>query len=226
MTAPLFASLSGLPIVRMALVLPFSGIWHADIMLDRAIDITGPQALTLSDFVGVCAIVRAVDFTGARSMRVVGGTGGWRTSVPPMQYATPTGVPVAMVCSDAAALVQELPPVIGATVAPTVGPSFLRQGGAASLVLSSLFADGWWMNPAGVVQVTPRVPTPITAPFDLLQIHGPSGIYQVASQHDLLSPWVPGATFIGPTMTSPAVVNRVTHVLEGGHLRTEVMVTP
>jgi hypothetical protein len=220
----LFASLSGLPIVAMRLVLPWSGIWHADIQLDRAIDVPGPQLLTLSDFAGTCSVVpgHAVDFTGVRSLRAVGGQAGWRSYVPPMQYATPTGVPVAMVCSDAAALVGEVPPVVGPTVAPTVGPSFLRQGGAASLVLQSLFADGWWMDPAGVVQVTPRLPTPIVAPFDLLAVDGPCALYTVASRGDIMAPWVPGSTFLAPTMTAPAIVNRVTHELRGGKLRTLV----
>ena len=226
MPGPLFASLTGLPIVAMTLTIPYSGIWHADVRLDRAIDIAGPQLLTLSDFVGVCAVVRAVDFTGARSVRLVGGTGGWRTYVPPMQYQSPMGVPVQMIAADAAALVQELPPIIGPTVSPVTGTSFVRQGGAASLVLQSLFADGWWMNPLGVVQVTPRLPLPIVLPFDLLDLKGSSGIYIVASRGDIILPWVPGGLFLGPTMTSPGVVNRVTHKLDGGKLRTEILTWP
>lgn len=225
--AGLFASLNGIPIVKMAWVLPWAGIWHADVTLDRAIGpATGPQILTLSDLVGTCAVVRSVDFTGARSVRVVGGTGGWRTFVPPLQYQTPTGVPVAAICADAAASVLESPPVVGPTVAPLAGPSFVRQGGAASLVLQSLFADGWWMNLAGVVQVTPRVPTPIATPFDLLDVRGASGIWKIASQSDILSAWIPGSTFLGPTMTSPATVNRVTHLLENGELRSEIVSWP
>ena len=227
MAGPFFASLSGLPIVAATVVFPWAGVWHADIRLDRAIGPSaGPQILTLSDLVMPCAVVRAIDFTGARGVRVVGGTGGWRTFVPPLQYQSPTGVPVALVASDAAALVLEVPPVIGPTVAPTTGPTFVRQGGAASLVLQSLFADGWWMNFLGVVQVTPRLPTPIVAPFDLLDANGARGIYRVASQGDILTPWVPGAKFLGPTMTSPGTVNRVTHVIEGSRVRTEILSQP
>ena len=229
MAGAAFASLSGMPIVAAIVVFPWAGVWHADIRLDRVPPVppTGPQILTLSDLVMPCAVVRAVDFTGARSMRVVGGTGGWRTAVPPLQYQSPTGVPVALVASDAAALVQEVPPVIGPTVSPTTGPTFVRQGGAASLVLQSLFADGWWVNPStGVVQVTPRLPTPIVAPFDLLDASGQRGIYRVASQGDILTPWVPGAKFLGPTMTSPGTVNRVTHTVEGARVRTEIVSWP
>lgn len=223
----LFASLNGLPIVKMALVLPWCGIWHADITLDRAIGpAAGPQILTLGDLTGTCTAVRSVDFTGARSVRVVGGTGGWRTVVPPLQYQSPTGVPVALVAADAAALVQELPPVVGPTVPPVAGPTFVRQGGLASLVLQSLFADGWWMNLAGVVQVTPRLPTPVVTPFDLLDVKGAAGVWKIASVGDLLTQWVPGATFLAPTMTAPAVANRITHILDGHSLRTEVMTWP
>ena len=227
MPGALFASLSGIPVVTLAWVIPWAGLWHADVTLDRALGpATGPQILTLGDLVGTCAVVRSVDFTGARSVRVVAGTGGWRTTVPPLQYQSPSGVPVAMVASDAAALVQELPPVVGPTVPPLTGPTFVRQGGPASLVLQSLFADGWWANMLGVVQVTPRLPTPVVPPFDLLDVRGASGIYHVSSTGDILSPWVPGALFLAPTMTSPATVNRVTHVLRDGQLRTEIMAWP
>lgn len=227
MPSPFFASLSGIPIVAMTLVLPYSGVWHADIRLDRAIGPTaGPQILTLSDLTMTCAVVRSVDFAGARCMRVVGGTGGWRTTIPPLQYQSPTGVPVALVSSDAAGLVQELQPIIGPTIAPVTGPTFVRQGGAASLVLQSLFGDQWWMDPTGAVQVVPRLPTPIVLPFDLLDARGPQGLYRVSSQGDILTPWVPGAVFLGPTMTSPATINRVTHTVDGRKMRTDVSAWP
>ena len=222
--AGMFASLTGLPVVRLALTIPFTGLWHADALLDRAIDLSGPQVLTLSDFVGACFVVRAVDFTGARSVRLVGGTGGWRSLVPPLQYANPAGVPVVTITSDVAATVGELPPVIGPTVSPVAGPAFVRQGGAASLVLQDLFGASWWMDSTGTIQATPRVPTPIATPVDVLEVRGSSGIYRVASVGDILTPWVPGALFLSPTMTSPATINRVCHILESGVLRTEIMV--
>ena len=222
--AGLFASLTGLPVVRLALTIPFTGLWHADVTLDRAIDLSGPQVLTLSDFVGACSVVRAVDFTGARSVRLVGGTGGWRSLVPPLQYANPAGVLLATILADVAATVGELPPVVGPTVSPVAGPAYVRQGGLASLVLQDLFGSAWWMDPTGTIQATPRLPTPIVAPADILQVRGSSGVYRVASVGDILTPWVPGALFATPTLPTPAAVNRVCHVLEGGELRTEIMV--
>jgi hypothetical protein len=222
--AGLFASLTGLPVVRLALTIPFTGIWHADVSLDRAIDLSGPQVLTLSDFVGACSVVRAVDFTGARSVRLVGGTGGWRSIVPPLQYQNPGGVLLSAILGDVAATVGEIPPVVGPTVSPVAGPAFVRQGGAASLVLQDLFGASWWMDQTGTIQATPRLPTAILAPVDVLQVRGSSGIYRVASVGDILAPWVPGALFASVTMTAPATVNRVCHVLEDGALRTEIMV--
>ena len=82
------------------------------------------------------------------------------------------------------------------------------------------------MNLAGVVQVTPRLPTPVVTPFDLLDVKGAAGVWTIASVGDLLTQWVPGATFLAPTMTAPAVANRVTHVLDGHSLRTEVVSWP
>jgi hypothetical protein len=218
----LFADLSGIPIVRAMLVIPFSGIWHADVTLDRAVGPApvGPQVLTLAGSPYACSPIRAIDFSGERQLRLVGGTGGWRSTVQAREYASPVGVPTALVLSETAGQVGELPPVIAPNVAPTLGPYFCRQADRAALVLQQVLGDGWWMDATGTVQTIPRPTTPIATPFDAIAVDGTCGRYEIASEFP--GSWLPGAAFIGPTVSG--TVSRVVHVLQNGSLRTEVLV--
>jgi hypothetical protein len=223
MSAGPFAQLSGQTITRLHLVIPALGIWHADVTLATAIDVSGPQVLLLAGSTWNCAIVRAVDFAGERSVRVVGGTGGWRKSVLALQYASPTGVPTVTVLADAAGLVQELPPVLDPTVPSTVGTSYVRQKGPASLVLQDMQDRGvlsWWMDPTGVVQTMTRPPTPILSPFVAEAVQGQAGWYRIATETP--GDWMPGGLFAGVTVSGS--ISRVEHRLQGQNFWTEVLV--
>ena len=147
-----FAQLSGVPITRLRLVVPALGLWHVDADLATATDVSGSQTLVLSGSNWTCAVVRAVDFAGVRSVRLVGGAGGWRKTVPALQYASPAGVPTATVLGDAASLGGEMPPVIDPSVPATLGTNYVRQAGPASLVLQDLQDRGvlaWWQDGTG-----------------------------------------------------------------------------
>ena len=220
----LFADLSGIPIVRAKLDIPLTGIWMADVKLDRAVGpaLTGPQVLTLAGSQWVCSPLRAIDFTGTREGRLVGGQGGWRTSVPALEYASPSGVPTALVLSDVAGTVREIPPVLSPTVPATLGQYWCRQAALASLVLWQILGSGWYMDPTGAVQTAPRFPTLIPSPFYATAVDGCVGRYEIATEFP--ADWVPGATFLGPTVSG--TVSRVMHILEAGSLRTEVLSSP
>jgi hypothetical protein len=215
----LFADLNGLPVIKARLVVPFTGIWHADIGLDRAVDLSGPQTFQLAGSAWVGTAIRAIDFSGVRGVRLVGGSAGWRKKVPYRQYAIPGGVPFATITSDLAILVNEIPPVLSPSLPPTVGPAYVRRAGLASLVLQDLFEDIWWLDPLGVVQTKARLPTPITSEFTAIAVSTWSGIYSIATEFP--ADWAPGATFAGLTVSG--TISRVTHVLEAGTLRSEVM---
>jgi hypothetical protein len=217
-----FAALTGLPITKLHLVVPALGLWHADVLLAQAVDLTGPQVLLLSGSTWNCTAVRAVDFSGARSVRLVGGAAGWRKSVPALQYASPAGVPTVTVLADAAGLVGELPPVLDPSVPQTLGSAYVRQRGAASLVLQDLQDRGvlsWWVSPLGIVQTAPRLPTPILSPFVAEQVHGAPGWYRVATEAP--GDWQPGALFRSVTVSG--TISRVEHRIERGQLWTEVL---
>jgi hypothetical protein len=231
--AGLFASLSGVPVTRCRLSVPYSGIWHADVVLDRALPapLVGPQVLVLSGSTWACAVVRTGDYAGVRSARLVGGSGGWRRLIPsvalPPPLISPIGVPVAIVLSLASALAAELPvnlagytgsPLLGG---PPLGGAYVFQAGPMSLVLADVLRDAWYMDPIGVVQTAPRLPTLIVSPWTCTAYDGATGIYEIAT--DAPGDWQPGATFVGPTVSG--TISRVTHVLTSGNLRTEVMVS-
>jgi hypothetical protein len=216
-----YADLTGVPIFTAALTIPAAGIWHADVVCDTAIEIAGPQVLSLAGSAWVCTPIRDITFAGRREVRLVGGQAGWRKPVPFKQYQAPGGVPLAMVLGDAAAFVQETPPVVDPSLSPTVGLGYVRQAGLASLVLQGLLGDAWYMSATGVVQTVPRLPTPIATPFTVMDVHGASGTYIVATEFP--ADWAPGAVFVAPT--AAGTVNRVRHVLRESDLRTEVLVS-
>jgi hypothetical protein len=214
-----FATLSGLDILSARVVFPFAGIWHASIVLAGVAPSPGPQVLLIGTASYLCAPVRDITFAGQRGVLVVGGSGGWRTPVPPKQYGQ-GAVPIQAILIDAAASCGELPP-IGATGSVA---AYVRKGSpyTASTALQELLGNAWWMGPTGNVQAIPRLPTPIVSLFDAMAVNASSGVYQIATESP--QDWVPGCTFLGPTVSG--TVSRVTHFIEPGTLRTEVMVTP
>jgi hypothetical protein len=218
-----FASLSGIPIVGLHLVIPALGLWHVDAVLSQMTDVSGLQVLQLSGSTWTCTAVRAADFAGASGLRLVAGAAGWRKNVPAKQYASPAGVPTATVLGDAAASVGEAPPVLDLSVPATVGNNYVRQDGAASLVLNDLQNRGvlhWWADPSGVVQTMPRPSSAVASPFVAEAVYGASGWYRIATEFP--GNWLPGSTFTGATVSG--TISRVEHRIAHGRLWTEVLV--
>lgn len=211
----LYVSLSGVQVVHGSITIPFSGIWMADVVLTEPKDVTGRQVLQLSDTKFSCTVVRAIDFAGARGVRLIGGAAGWRNELPPKQYGS-WQVPVQMsvVLQDAAAAAKEAIVV----AADRQMPSFVRRKQAASFVLNELLGPSWWMDFDGVVQTAPRVTTPIASDFIAEGVVGAAGIWKIATE--TIADWTPGRTFKGPT--SSGTISRVQHMIAKGSLRTVV----
>ena len=212
----LFAQLNGqTPVIRARVSIPYTGIWHADVWLDRVADVAGPQTLVVNNLTLTGTVLRQIDFTGASTLRIVGGGGGWSKSVAPAFWSQPN---ISTVLGDVAALVGERVNVVADS---QVDPFYVVLGDQpASNVLQELAGDGWWMDPMGTTQVGPRASSTIATPFTLRDVDGPPGVYHVDT--DDVASWMPGAAFSAPT--GGGIVSRVTHVLDGGKLRTEIMV--
>lgn len=212
------ATLGSVAIYRGKLVLPYTGIYHAELVLDAATDLSGPQTLTLAGVTWALAYVRAIDFAGERGVLLVGGAAGWRTVIPSKQYGQ-GGVSAQMILQDAAVACGELAPVIDASV-PPVGQAWNRATGPASDVLRLFLGDGWWMDSSGRVQTALRATTAISSAFSALHVNGAAGVYEIAT--DSPGDWVPGRTFSGPTVSG--TLSRVEHEVKGPSLVTRVMV--
>ena len=215
-----FADLSGLPVIHGRVVTPFTGLWHADLELaidDGQAQPTGLQTLNLGGSPWICTPIRSIDFAGRRGTRVVAGAGGWRLSIPAKQYGDAPSL-VAAIVLDAAMACGELPP--NTAGAQSYVPAYDRPAGVASLVLQQLFDRVWWANPSGIVQTTQRASVPIASEFFILEVSGPEGAYEIATEFP--NDWVPNNTFAGPT--GSGIISRVEHVIEPDKLRTIAMV--
>jgi hypothetical protein len=214
--------LSGVPVVRGRIVQPYSGLWHADLVLATPTDVSGQQTLNFSGTTWHCAYVRAVDFTGERGVRVVGGFGGWRTTVSAKQYGGPgASIAVLMVLADAASACGEPTPILDASVPSSVGGGWARQSGLASQVLYQILGSNWWVDRVtGVVNTGFRTGA-ISSSFGAMSVKGPAGVYEIVTDHP--NDWQPGVSFTGPTASG--TVSRLTHIITPNTLRTEVMVS-
>ena len=211
-----YASINGVTVVRGQTAIPAWGIWHADLWCDRAIPITSPATLTIADLTATCTVVRSVDWTGQRGVRVVGGYGGWRRAVPGQQYSNPAGLNASTVISDTAADVGEQ--VVLATDRQ-IGTQWLREASAASDVLQSIAPGAWWMGLDGVTHVGPRATGAITGTFTATWVDQPGNIVRIATENP--AEWLPGKTYAGPQVRG--TIDRVHHWIDAGKFRTEVV---
>ena len=212
------ADLSGVGVLRGRLTVPFAGLWHADLLLATDVSVAGGQTLTIAGVAWTCAYVRAVSFSGSRGVRVVGGTGGWRTTIQAKQYGMGT-ISTLTVLTDAANACGEIVPVVDPSAPQTVGAAFLRQSGPASTVLQQVLGDAWWLDRTGTVQTAPRAGT-IASRFDAMTVDGAEGLYEIATEAP--NDWMPGASFSGPTVSG--TISRVMMRLDPDRLRVEVLV--
>lgn len=213
----LFAELSGNRIVIGAIVLPFLGIWHADVLLDKTSTITGPQTLTLGTLVMKCFPVSVGAFTGSTRVRVVGGAAGWRKTLPPKSYQHDLGVRKSTVIGDAA---RESGETAVVDADGSVGQAFVRQSAPAARVLEQV-NDPWWVRPDGVTEVGLRGTDEIKSSFDVVSAQLAIGQLFIAT--DDVQDWAPARRFQTPTI-SMRMLSTVIHHIEKSKIRTEAWV--
>lgn len=212
-------NLDGERVITADVFVPYSGIWVADVTLALSSPLAHDVVLQLEGLSLIGHVARAASFAGARSARIQGGRGGWGKSVPARSYRSSSGVSLSHVLQDAAIEVGE---AVELAVDRTIGTAFVREAGPASNVLRQLVGDGWWMAPDGVTHVGPRATGPITSPFTVISWSGGKGRFDIATE--TLEDWVPGRTFVSPTVTTPQTIRSVCHRVDNeGVGRVEVM---
>lgn len=212
-----FCQLNGTPCQRAYINFPFAGFWHADVKLVNTVDVTGPQTLIFGGLTLTCAVYRAINFAGARGIRLIGGNGAWRNQIPPLYYQNPGGVLASLVLSDAATACGELAPAVAPDF--VVGTSYTRSAVRASTTLNDVLGNTWWLSNGGQVQNATRPSPAIVSEFIPTQVRGAAGLYTIATE--VPEDWVPGATFVGPTVSG--TISRVMFQVEGIAVRTEVL---
>ena len=155
----------GIRVVSARLLLPYRGVWMADLQLDPEIAAlapsSGPVQLVVLGAAGpVATLLGTVDkrgtggFSSIFSLRVVGGGGGWDQAVAPQHYHNDAGVISTEVYSTTGVLVGEK---VANAVPQPLGVDFWRSGGRASQVLDA--EPSWWVDPTtGVTTIGPRPP--------------------------------------------------------------------
>jgi hypothetical protein len=153
-----------LNVLEARLLLPYLGVWIADLSLDAATIASAPSSGPVTIGIGPDAstdptttLVGTIDPRGSGSfssllrMRVLGGGGGWEQSVSRQFFAADSGLTTAGVYTPTAALVGEKVQVL----APRSIQSFTRMMGPARRVLDA--EPSWWVDPVtGTTFVGPR----------------------------------------------------------------------
>lgn len=219
-----YATLNGERVVAASVTIPYYGIWAGDIMLSETIEITSPCTLVLGNLTVVGSVVRTNTFSGTRSLRLVGGAGGWRKVVPAQAYQNPTGIKLSTLMNDVASLVGEKVNIPKASDV-LVGPDFVRENARAQRILRQLVGELWWMDLTGTTQITARTSNQIESDFLVSSYKSNEGRLSIATE-DLAS-WVPANTFNSSTLGGTLTVSSARHVADSkGKLRVEVLTTP
>lgn len=136
------------------LTIPGTGLWYAGVDLLEPIQLEGPVTLQFLDTTWQGCVIAGGPVDGRARYRIVAGTGGWGTTLPPRAYANDAGLTVAKLVKDAASEAGEPTP----TGAPstTVGPHFNRPALPASFVLNQLAPRAWYAGADGVVSLSAR----------------------------------------------------------------------
>lgn len=164
-------------------------------------------------------LLRGGVFGGDRSVRVVGGYAGWRKVLPPRGYQLSAGVMLSTVLGDAA---RECGEQIAGLADVAIGPGYARRAGKASAVLRRLIGGQWWIDPAGITQLSARSTAPILTPFTVESYHPARGMFVIASESP--ADWTPARTFDSKIVPGPHTISSVSVVFSNdGKLRLEVL---
>lgn len=202
--------------VSARVVMPKTGAWTADVDVDLdtiPIVPSGPAVLT----VGTSALRGTIDdrasgrFGAKGHVRLVAGSAGWDTLLPPLHLHNDAGVLSTAVYASTAASVAETVVELGPP--KLLGVDFARMKGPASNVFAGV---EWWVDLVGITFVGPRPPLPPPPTIDILTWDPKSKVAEIAS--DILL--VPGMTIADPIrFDGIATIEDVEHTFDEGGAR-------
>jgi len=213
----LFAEISGNRVVAGSICILALGVWYADMLLDRTVEISGAQTVSLGPLTMKGTVVIGGSFTGSTRVRVIGGAAGWRLPVPAKSYQHDLGVKKSTVIGDAARAVGE---TVSIAKDGILGSAFVRQRGPASRVLNQV-GDLWYVRADGVTVIGARDASKIASEFSVISAQLAIGQIVVATENP--QDWTPGRKFSTETI-SERTVSAVMHKIDKDQFRTEAWV--
>lgn len=186
------ATLAGHRVERLSVLIPRTGIPTAEVVITTLAPISGTVDLVLGSLVLSMTVTSGGPDHARGHYTLVGGAGGWRTSIASQAYDNALEVKLSTVLRDASKACGE---TMGAIVERRIGPGFLRPEGDASTCLTLLCLSGWYVDEAGTtrVGVRPRAPVLSTGrPFVVIEDRPAEQTKIVRASEEDLSLILPG----------------------------------
>ncbi len=155
---------AGVLLQSLTLTIPRWRMWVADAVFTGDFGVTGQITVEISDLKMLGTVVRVGDFVGETRARIVGGYGGWGKEPEPLGDRLASGLKLAPILADAA---RECGETMGSIPDVAVGTHYGRLAGPATNVFS--LSPAWWIDDAGVTQVSERASGTIVAAHELLE---------------------------------------------------------
>lgn len=221
-----FASCAGLQITAGTLMIPLMGAWTADLHLATTTAVSGPVEVIIGNLTLNGAVFRSEAYGGQIRARLVGGFGGWRTSIPPQGYGSSAGVSLTTILNDAATACGEQVSVTNDT---SVGNAYARVQFGESVagdilwqMLSQGIITSWYVAPSGTTMTSAWPTVNVATPYTVTDQKPDEGIVVVATE-DYAS-WMPGCTFTSPLLQGTYTSAGVHYVWDNeGKFRFEVL---
>ena len=199
-----YLDLSGARAVKVDLQVPYVGATVADVELALPAQngFSGQYTLSIGNLALLMSPLRGGSFAGESRMRLVGGFGGWQTSVKAQGYQNPSGIQASMILQDTASACGEQVAMLADT---TVGAFWSVEGAPAQAAKAlRLLAPLWWIDPAtGITQVyatsgNVRKATAIASDFQVIEWDPGKGLFLITTEDP--ASWQPGCTFTNTFM--------------------------
>ena len=212
-----YAELDGNAITSATVIIPMQGAWVADVTIASAAVVGQRGTLEFAGLTLACSLVRGSEMAGVRSVRVVGGAGGWRTVVQAREYHVEPALYSSVVVDDAAREVGET--IVRVDADTPIGTSYIRRHAVAGLILRDL-CPNWYVRQDGATVLGTRQTGIVAKPFTVISQDGALGSVTVAA--DDVSDTLPGMTL--KTVTAGDIpIGCVVHRLQGTSLRTTIL---
>lgn len=152
-------TVAGKQAVRARIVVPAVGPWYADVELAGDDVVAGGAEIAINGkvFFGTVDATASGAYGNVRTLRIVGGAGGWARVLPPRHYHSDARLRGRTIADQAA---QECGETIVeyAPQSDTLGIDYVRQLGAASRALEHVIGTAaWWVGYDGDTRVGSRM---------------------------------------------------------------------